>query len=102
MRVAKVKKYRKKATLRPIYGPQEIFWRSNFCTFSVIATLTVSDQRVHTWKLNAFFECEALGFSKRIYFPRIDALIAHSEGREGEKIAKIDLKASIRALGNST
>ena len=51
-----------------------------------------------------FFECEALGFSKRIYFPRTDALIAHREGREGEKIAKIDRKAYVQALevGNST
>ena len=71
----------------------------------MLATLTVSDQRVHTPKLNTFFECEALRFSKRIYFPRTDALVAHSEGREGEKIAKIDLKAYVRALravGNST
>ena len=68
----------------------------------MLATLTVSDQRVHTRKLNAFFECEALGFSKRIYFQHTDALVAHSEGREGEKIAKINLKAYVRPLGNST
>ena len=49
-----------------------------------------------------FLNGEALGFSKLIYFPRTDALIAHSEGREGEKIAKIDLKAYVRALGNRT
>ena len=59
----------------------------------MLATLTVSDQRVHTQKLNAFFECDALGFSKRIYFPRLAEMIAHSEGHEGEKIAKINLNA---------